>query len=314
MAIGTLAAVGLGAGAIGNVISSAGANKASKNAANTARDTSLQVAAQNNALQRDIYTQNAAALSPYMQRGNAAGNQINALLGLGGMNAGGSMPGGVQGIGDGSGLPGTAQPFNQWGAYLSANPDVAAEFGRQNQYGTPEEYAQFHYSRYGQREGRQLPTQQAAPTPAATPAAAPAATGADATAAANSAFDTFRNSTGYQFRLGEGMNALNNGFAGAGLVRSGAAMKASQEYGQNLASGEFGNYLGQLQGQQSIGLGGASALAGVGQNYAGMVGQNNNNAGSAIANSALAQAANYQNPFGNALSLLGGGAVGYGRR
>lgn len=284
MAIGTLAAVGLAAGAAGSVISSAGANKASKNAANTAANSATQTAAMNNALTRDIYNQNAAALSPYMQRGNAAGNQINALLGIAGASASSGGTG------------------SQWDAYLAANPDVMQGYttADQSRFANPEAYAQWHYGQYGQAEGRQLPQ---APSPTAPQAAGQ-----------NAAFDAFRNSTGYQFRQQEGQNALNNGYAGAGLVRSGAAMKAAQEYGQNLASGEFGNYLGQLQGQQNIGLGGASALAGVGQNYAGMVSQNNNNAGTAVANSALAQAANYQNPFGNALSLLGGGAVGYGRR
>lgn len=270
-----------------------GGNSQNK-AANKAADVSLQVANQNNALARDIYQQNQGALSPYMQRGNAAGNQINALLGLGG-----SMPGGVQGYGDGSGLPGTSQ----WGAYLSANPDVAREYQTGNvdrqQFATPEAYAQFHYGAYGQGEGRQLPTQPAAGQ--ITPAQS-----------AGDAFAAFRNSTGYQFRQQEGMNALNNGFAGAGLVRSGAAMKASQEYGQNLASGEFGNYLGYLSNQQGVGLSGASALAGVGQNYTNTVSANNNNAGTAQANAALVKGNN--NPFANALSLIGGGLLGYGGR
>lgn len=255
-----------------------------KKAADKAADVSLQTAQANNALARDIYSQNQSALSPYMQRGNAAGNQINALLGLG-----------VSGYGDG--VNGT----NQWDGYLAANPDVLNEYNTgnidRNRFTNPAAYAQFHYDTYGRNEGRQLPSMQTTATPQAS------------TQAAQGALDAFRNSTGYQFRLGEGMNALNNNYAGAGLVRSGAAMKAAQAYGQNFASNEFGNYLGYLSNQQGVGLAGASALAGVGQNYTGMVSQNNNAAGTAAANAALAGG---QNSFGNALSLIGGGLLGYG--
>ena len=49
-------------------------------------------------------------------------------------------------------------------AYLAANPDVMSGFNQQDIYKTPEEYAQFHYQRYGQAEGRPLgPPQQSLP-------------------------------------------------------------------------------------------------------------------------------------------------------
>lgn len=204
------AIIGGGAALLGGIISSG----SQKSAANKAADTSMQTAAMNNALTRDIYNQNKATLSPYVQSGNAAGGQINAMLGL----------------------------------------------------------------------------------------------GSDPTAQQN-AFDQFRNSTGYQFRLGEGMNALNSGLASSGTLQSGAAMKAAQEYGQNFASNEFGNYMNMLGNQQGVGLAGASALAGVGQNYAGMVSANNNAAGTSAANAALATASN---PFANALGMVGGGLLSGG--
>lgn len=48
--------------------------------------TAAQVASQaeQTGFQREIYGQNQAALSPFMARGNVAGDSINALLGLGG--------------------------------------------------------------------------------------------------------------------------------------------------------------------------------------------------------------------------------------
>lgn len=277
MAIGTLAAVGLGLAGVGSVASSIAGN----NAANRASSVAQQTANDNNALARDIYGQNKGALAPFINSGTAAAGQINALLGLGG---------GAGGVSSGP----------DWGAYLQANPDVLQgyyETADQNRFGTPEAYAQWHYGNFGQNEGRAFPVQQ------------PAAAG-DATAAANQAFDTFRNSTGYQFRFNQGLNALNGGFAGRGVIKSGARDKAALEYGQGMASGEFGNYINALANQQGVGLGAGSALAGVGQNYANMVAANNNSAGSAAANAALYKAQN--SPF-NALSLIGGGLYGFGR-
>ena len=140
----------------------------------------------------------------------------------------------------------------------------------------------------------------------------PSGTSVGGSTTPQNAFDIFRNSTGYQFRLNEGMNALNSGYAGAGVVQSGAAMKSALKYGQDYASNEFGNYLGYLGNQQGVGLSGASALAGVGQNYANSVMANNNSAGSAAANAALMKGAN--NPFANMAGMIGGAAFQYGMR
>lgn len=45
---------------------------------------------------------------------------------------------------------------------------------------------------------------------------------------------------GYAFRVQEGMKAINRKFASGSGANSGATMKALQNYGQNLASAEFG--------------------------------------------------------------------------
>lgn len=306
---------------VGGALSIGGAligSNSQKKAAQTASDTSLAVAQQNNALAREIYGSNQAALSPFMQRGNAAGNQINALLGLGGTAPTATQPayspqptatqpayGAASGytpndsfVG-GFNLPayadqmGRIEPgqFDNKGLYTNA----LAQAAQMQSGSTPQAYAPY------QLWSGQQPPQGVASNAANNP---PPANGQTAQQAAENAFDIFRNSTGYQFRLGEGMNALNSGWAGAGTLQSGAAMRAAQEYGQNFASNEFGNYMGYLGQQQGVGLGGASALAGVGQNYAGMVSQNNNSAGTAAANAALVSGAN--NPFANVLGTLGG--------
>lgn len=290
---------------VGGALSIGGAiigGNAQKKAAQTASDTSLAVAQQNNALAKDIYGQNQQALSPFMQRGNAAGNQINALLGIGGQQQPQQQPvsqyGGANGFAPGDqhmGFDGANYGGMNRAGMRDMNPQIG-QFANFNPRGTqdgipmagvPTQFWSGQQPPQGGISGNQGVVQ-----------------GQSAQDAANNAFDVFRNSTGYGFRLGEGMNALNSGYAGSGVIQSGAAMRGAQEYGQNFASNEFGNYMNALQNQQGVGLGGASALAGVGQNYAGMVSQNNNAAGTNVANAALVQGAN--NPWANALGTLGG--------
>ena len=130
--------------------------------------------------------------------------------------------------------------------------------------------------------------------------------GGDPTAQRN-AFDTFRDSTGYQFRMGEGMNALNSGYAARGMLNSGAAQKAAMRYGQDYASGEFGNYLSALNSQNQTGFAAGSALAGVGQNMANNISANNQSAADARSNAAIASGVANSNMYagiGNALGNL----------
>lgn len=293
--MGLATAIGLGIAGVGALASSSSANKASKRAAETSQaNTEANVA-----LARDIYGQNKQVLSPFVDRGNAAGNQINALLGLGGSapqtqqvqpNAlsqfvGGRPAGFGYGLGDGFVGPGSFI-----GGYNpAAFGDVMGDMAGNGPGSTPG---------YGD------------PLPGNTPAGniGYGATGQSPQDAANAAFDTFRNSTGYQFRLGEGLDAVNSAYAGIGGLQSGAAMRGITEYGQNFASNEFGNYMNALGAQQAVGAGSASSLAGVGQNFAGtVIGQNNLNATN-IGNAQLSQVS----PLGNFAGAIGGGLFQYG--
>jgi len=276
-------AIGMGAALLGSAIIGGGASilggNASAKANSRAADAQSQATRDSLALQERTYNQNNALLSPYNQRGNAAGNQINALLGLGG-----------------------AQPATtsgpDWNAYLAQNPDVAQGYATadHNQFQTPQQYAQWHYSQYGQNEGRANPVQQQ-----------PGISAADATTAANNAFDLFRNSSGYQFRMDEGNKSLNALNAARGTLDSGSAVKSAMQYGQNIGSQEFGNYMGYLGNQQGVGLSAASAVAGVGQNYANNVtGINQNNAANQ-GNLALQQGQNTNNMLGGLASSFGVG-------
>lgn len=191
----------------GAAIIGAGATVA---ASSSASDTAKDTAASNNALQAQIYGQNAATLAPFVASGKPAGDAINSLLGL------------------------------------SGDPT-----------------------------------------------------------AANAAFDAYKGSTEYQSRLKQGQDSVTAALGSKGLLDSGAALKGLTNYGQTFASNEFGNYLGNLQTQQQVGLGAASAQAGVGSNYANSVSANNNNASNVASNAALSQAGSINSALGNITSAYG---------
>ena len=272
LALLPLIAAGVGAvGAIGGAAISASGNR---NAANIAAGA----ATQNNALQGQIYQSNTANLSPFMQRGNAAGNQINALLGLGG------SPGTAATYGPASSGYGPSSGFgnnDDFGGGIHFGGGFGGTAGHNMQYGGQ------HFNDPGQ----------------IAQAGTPAVSAQDA---ANNAFTQFHNSDGYQFRLGQGLNAVNTNHALRGSFESGAAAKELNNYAQGQASNEFGNYVGMLQNQQGVGLSGANALAGVGTDYGKNVSSNNNNAAQVASNAAMSSG----NAFGNAFKDITGNIGG----
>lgn len=259
--------------AIGAVASIGGAilgSSAQKKAANTAAQAASDNTAANNALARDIYGQNKATLAPFVNTGTSASNAINALLGLGG-----SAPVAANNNTQSNRLALMS------GNDLSVPPSL--------RYG------------YNFLENQYVPQNDTLMATNGTPIGATQPSGGQNSTYQN-AFDNYRNSTGYQFRVGEGMRALDNSYASRGIGQSGAAAKAALQYGQNIASGEFGNYLNALMAQQGVGLSAAGAQAGVSTNFVNQTTANNNAAASAAANAAIAK--------GNATSNMWGGIAG----
>ncbi len=288
MAIGTLTAIGLGLGAVGAIASSS----AQKKAANTAAQTAQNTTDANNALARDIYGQNQQALAPFMQRGNVAGDYINAMLGIPSTQIG--TMGGQQ-----------SQPTYQ--------PNQIVRYGED--YGfSPTQVGMVGGDYRGQvTNGRFLP-QRFSPTAQGNMTASGGISiqpQGVTTQNAQDAFKQYIQNSDYGFQFGQGSNAVNSGYAGAGTLQSGAAMRAMEKYRQDLQSGYRNEYMGALGNQQGVGLSGASALAGVSQNFANTMTNNNNAAGNALANAALVKG---NNSFGNVLGMIGGGLYGYGRR
>jgi len=125
---------------------------------------------------------------------------------------------------------------------------------------------------------------------------------------------------GYAFREQQGMRALNASTAAARGLQSGAALKAAQRFGQDMASQEYGNAYNRfmqnrlaatqaLQGLGSTGFGAAQGISGAalgtGQNLAANYQNLGQNIGQGYANIGANNATAYMGPTNAMSSLLG---------
>lgn len=108
----------------------------------------------------------------------------------------------------------------------------------------------------------------------------------------------------YQFRLGEGMKALDRTAAARGGLLSGATLKGAQRYGQGLASQEYGNAYNRLAALAGVGQTATGAMTGMGTQLAGALGEAGGQAAQARASgymggtSALSQGLNQYMNYG----------------
>jgi len=120
------------------------------------------------------------------------------------------------------------------------------------------------------------------------------------------------NAPGYQFRLQQGQNSIQNLLASRGGLKSGAAMKSLEEFAQGTASQEFGNQVGYLQGLAGIGQNAATAMSNAelfaGSNMASASQQGILGQGMAMAN----RDAQMGNIIGSGMSQIGGSILGMG--
>lgn len=105
----------------------------------------------------------------------------------------------------------------------------------------------------------------------------------------------FQTDPGYSFRLSEGLKALDRQAAARGSLISGAALKAAQGYGQNLASEEYQNAFNRYYNERNNMLAPLQSLAGIGQTSANTLGSAAQNYGTNAANLAMYGGANQAN-------------------
>ncbi len=89
--------------------------------------------------------------------------------------------------------------------------------------------------------------------------------GLNGTQGQDDAFKNWQKSTGYQFGLNQGTNAITGNAATHGLLNSGSTAKAINTFGQDYANTQYGKYTDQLQNLVGNSLGGGGLVANAGQ-------------------------------------------------
>lgn len=141
--------------------------------------------------------------------------------------------------------------------------------------------------------------------------------------------DDFEADPGYAFRQAEGQKAIERSAAARGGLVSGSALKATQRFGQDLASQEYmsaynrfntnqNNQYNRFASLAGVGQTANNSLAQAGQNYAnaftGITQANAANQGNALIAQGNARASGYLgigNAIGGAMTGLAGGGGGY---
>lgn len=113
-------------------------------------------------------------------------------------------------------------------------------------------------------------------------------------AANDDPFAGFFTSPDYKFRLQEGMKAIERSAAARGGLRSGATMRSLNNYAQDTASTEYGNYVNRLAALAGVGQSATDSTTQAGMQYA-------NGASNAYTNAGNARASAYANT-GNAIN------------
>lgn len=262
MAVGTTAAL-IGGSLASSVVGASSASKAAK--------AQTQAAQQDLALQKEIYEQQRTDLAPWRDSGSLAQSAAMSMLGLG------SAP-----------IVGGTAPTIE----TVTTPAQAATYGWKKGTGLGRGDGYFSYTGVGG-------------TPASTSYKVGGQTFADldqaqAYANANKTGGTAWNwqmDPAYQFRLQQGLDAIQASAAARGGLYSGKTMRDLNSYGQDYASNEWGNTYNRVMGQSSLGQNAAAMTGQAAQNY----GQGASNAFSAIGNAGAAKYTGQANAFNSGL-------------
>lgn len=105
----------------------------------------------------------------------------------------------------------------------------------------------------------------------------------------------FYESPNYQFRLNEGLTAVERSAAARGRLFSGAAVKAVNNYAQGTASDEWNNWLNGLRGLAGVGQSATGSTAAAGANAANVISNTAMNSGAQRASAYMAGAEGVNN-------------------
>lgn len=94
----------------------------------------------------------------------------------------------------------------------------------------------------------------------------------------------FTASPDYQFALDQGTQAMQRSAAAGGTLISGGQLKAGQEFGQGLATQQYGNYYNRLLSLAQLGQTAAAGQANTATTTGGQIGNTLTNAGAQVGN------------------------------
>lgn len=327
---GIIAGVGA-AGSIGGaaISSNAAGNAASTqaNAADYAANLQYQEAQEALQFEQQQWEQSQINAAPWLQTGGSAELALGQLLGLpgptGGMTPGSPFPASAgttafptapnPGVGPSGTVPGGG-PGNQFRMTSLTNPATGAR----------------------PVAGGSLPMPKGGPVTAMTPGAAGTPGAASTANPLGGNLQPFapwttpfvaptnvteQNDPGYQFRLNQGLGAIQNSAAGRGGLLSGNTAQALDQFAQGDASQEYANVynrsLGQYQQNYNIyqqnqanQWNRLASLAGMGQTTAGQLNSAGLNAGSTVGNILLGSGAQIGNQLNNAAAATASGYIG----
>lgn len=112
----------------------------------------------------------------------------------------------------------------------------------------------------------------------------------------------FTQDPAYQFRLNEGLKAVQGSAAARGMGNSGVALKELTRYGQDFASNEYGNYYNRLSNLAGVGQMANAQNQQAGANYGNNVSANQIGLGNAQAAAITAQGNRINNLVGQGMT------------
>lgn len=275
---------GIGASVIGGVAQGSAAKKAAK--------AQQQAADKQIALQQKIYDETTQRYAPYLDAGTNALAAYNYELGLGPRPmVGGSAPAIETVV-----TPGTGSTRQQ---YYDTSGDHGPPTGRLSFRTVPGSPSVTSY-RVGGNQFAALDEAQA---------------WANANPVGGTPYGGFQKTPGYDFRLNQGLDAVQSSAAARGGLYSGAAMRDLNKYGQDYATGEYNNYMNRLAGMTDTGMAAAGNQANAGANMGANVGAAYAAQGNAAAAGSIGMGNAINSGITNALgymtyqNMMGGGGL-----
>lgn len=127
---------------------------------------------------------------------------------------------------------------------------------------------------------------------------------ANANKTGGTAYSGYTKTPGYDFRLNQGLDAIQSSAAARGGLYSGAAMRDALKYGQDYATGEYTNYLARLAGMTDTGVAAAGNQANAGANMGAGVGSALASRGNASAAGAIGMGNAFNSGLQNVLGYM----------